>query len=217
MPMRPQALALLGIACSAAAGSACKGDPPAAGERRPAPGDGAARPAVPDRIEGTLTLDGKPLSIVKCRPGHDETVYVDLVTGAGALRFVSGESERMFWNPKPEEDRRGAAIDCSIPHRSWGGARRPEDGTAYFRGEIAFSCRGAAGVFEGKVSLECGNISPFERAMLDDGRRRRREAEREAERAGRGGGGSGSGDSGSGGGGGGSGSGGGDSGDPRTR
>ena len=178
--MRPPALALLGFACSAALLAACSGKQ--ADEEKPPPPmrvDAAPRLIVPDKIEGTLALDGRPLEILRCRPGHEGTVYVDLVTAAGALRFVSGETERMFWNPRPEANERGAPIECSIPHRSWGGTRRPEDGTTYFRGELAFSCRGVPGAIEGKVSLECGNISPFERALLDDGRRRRR-AEEEA-------------------------------------
>jgi len=176
--MRPPARALLEIAGCVALAAACSGKkdddaPP------PAPGSGevvAPRPVVPDRIEGTLTRDGQPLEIVRCRPGHAGTVYVDLVTAAGALRFVSGDADHMYWNPRPEANERGASLDCSIPHRSWGGARRDEDGTAYFRGELAFECQGAAGAFRGKVSLDCGNISPLERALLDDGRRRRREA-----------------------------------------
>lgn len=179
---RPPALALLGAACVAAVAPACKGD--RADEPVPAPGPGsgsaiapaAPRPVVPDKIEGTLSLDGKPLAIARCRPGHEDTVYVDLVTAAGALRFVSGETERMFWSPRPDANERGAPIECSIPLRSWGGAQRPEDGTTYFRGELAFSCRMPAGPLTGKVSLECGNISPLERSLLDDGRRRRREA-----------------------------------------
>ncbi len=165
--MRPRGLAsLVALLC------ACEGKPPAGDPAGGAP----PRPAVPDRIEGTLALDGKPLAITGCRPGHQGTVYVDLVTAAGALRFVGGEAERMFWNPRPDANERGAPIECSIPHRSWGGTRR-QDGTTYFRGELAFACRGPAGALDGKVSLECGNITPLERALLDDGRRRRREAQ----------------------------------------
>jgi hypothetical protein len=186
--MRPPAPR--GIACRAALGlaavaafalalaPACKDrqDRGAGAASGSAAADPAQRPPVPDRIEGTLTLDGQPLAIARCRPGHEDTVYVDMVTAAGALRFVSGQSEQMYWNPRPDANVRGEPIPCSIPHRSWGGARR-DDGTAYFRGELAFSCRGAPGALVGKLSLECGNISPLERALLDDGRRRRREAQ----------------------------------------
>lgn len=181
-PRRTACRAALGLAAvvAAALAPACKDRQDAGGGVGVASGSAAAvpaqRPPVPDRIEGTLTLDGEPLAIVRCRPGHEDTVYVDLVTAAGALRFVSGQSEQMYWNPRPDANVRGAPIPCSIPHRSWGGARR-DDGRAYFRGELAFSCRGTPGEFAGKVSLECGNISPLERALLDDGRRRRREAQ----------------------------------------
>jgi hypothetical protein len=177
--MRPRAFGLpglLGIACSVALAAGCKDRQAPDGEgARPAPAL-PPRPIVPDRIDGTLTLDGKPLQITRCRPGHDDTVYVDLVTAAGALRFVSGESAHMYWNPSPDANERGEPIECSIPHRSWGGAMRPDDGTTYFRGELAFSCRAPAGALEGKLALDCGNITPLERMQLDDGRRRRREA-----------------------------------------
>ncbi|HSK00491.1 MAG TPA: hypothetical protein VK932_04590 [Kofleriaceae bacterium] len=177
--MRPRGLALLGLLALLGA-LGCKGKP--AGEGKPAPADAARAaaadaapaPAVPDRIEGTLTLDGEPLDVVKCRPGREGTIYLDLVTAAGALRFVGGEATKMYWNPRPDSAERGAAIECTIPHRSWGGGTRA-DGTSYFRGELAFSCRGAAGAFEGKLSADCGDISPGERRLLDESRRKKRE------------------------------------------
>lgn len=190
--MRLPALALLGLACSVALAPACDrkkrrpGEPLASGD--PTSGDAAAarRPPVPDRIDGTLTLGGQPLAITACRPGRDPQLYVDLVTASGALRFVSGESERLFWNPRPAAGTRGEPIACAIPHRSWGGGTR-KDGAAYFRGELAFSCRAVPGVLdgvlEGKVSLDCGDISPLEREGLDAQRRRKRD-ELEAEQAG---------------------------------
>jgi hypothetical protein len=155
----------------------------------PVPAD-AGRPAEPDKLEGTLTLDGKPLELVKCRPGREGSIYVDLVTAAGALRFVGGEAAQMYWRPGPDGSARGAPpergipergipIECSIPHRSWGGGTRA-DGSTYFRGELAFSCRGAAGVLDGKVSVDCGNISPLERRLLDESRDRKREELRPA-------------------------------------
>jgi hypothetical protein len=177
--MRPPALALLGIACSAALGAACKCEGKGRRATRdaasaPTPRDAAPRPVVPDKIEGWLTLDGKPLEILRCRPGHEGTVYIDLVTAAGALRFVGGETERMFWNADPDANRRGAPLDCSIPHRSWGGGQRA-DGTAYFRGELALECQGPPGALRGKVALDCGNIDSYERGLLDERRREKRE------------------------------------------
>jgi hypothetical protein len=182
-----------GRACSAvvlavvlAWAGACKGREAGQGGKpgdgRSAPGlaspagDGAPPAPASDKIEGTLTLDGRPLELVACRPGRVPRLHVDLVTRAGALRFVSGEDARMFWNPRPDTTEAGAPLDCSIPHRSWGGGTRA-DGTAYFRGELAFSCRGAPGVFEGKVSLDCGDIRSFERQGLDQQRQERREAQ----------------------------------------
>ncbi len=177
--MRPRALLLLAL-LGLAGPLGCKGKP--AGEGKPPPADAARAAAadveraaaVPDRIEGTLTLDGKPLEVTRCRPGRDGTIYLDLVTAAGALRFVGGEATKMYWNPRPDSAARGAAIECTIPHRSWGGGTRA-DGTSYFRGELAFSCRGAAGAFEGKLSADCGNIRPAERSLLDESRRKKRE------------------------------------------
>lgn len=167
--MRPPGLALLALLglLGPAGILGCKGKP---------------APPVPDKIEGTLTLDGKPLEVVKCRPGRDGTIYLDLVTAAGALRFVGGEAAQMYWNPRPDANERGAAVACSIPHRSWGGGTR-DGGATYFRGELAFACRGAPGApgaIEGKVSIDCGDISPLERQLLDESRRRKRD---ELERA----------------------------------
>jgi hypothetical protein len=175
-PPAPAGLVLLGLASALG----CKGKP--AGEGKPAPPDAARAaaaaaapaPPVPDKIEGTLTLDGKPLEVTRCRPGRDGTIFLDLVTAAGALRFVGGEGTKMYWNPRPDSAERGAAIECSIPHRSWGGGTRA-DGTSYFRGELAFSCRGSAGAFEGKLSADCGNITPMERSLLDESRRKKRD------------------------------------------
>jgi hypothetical protein len=180
-PLAPRRAAVAGLVVAAlVAAPACKGrrrhhDP------APRPGSGSAAtaaPAVPDKIEGTLTLDGRPLAIERCRPGRDGTIYVDLVTAAGALRFLGGEAEHMFWNPRPDANVRGPAIACAIPHRSWGGGTRP-DGAAYFRGELVFSCEGPPAI-AGKVSLDCGDIRPDERASLDEQRRQKRE---ELERA----------------------------------
>jgi len=175
------ALLALALACSAALVVGCddkkpgRSGPPAGSA---APGSAAPRSPVPDRIEGAITRDGAPLAITACRPGLEGlNVYVDLVTAAGALRFANSEAERMFWNPRPDANERGAPIDCEIPHRSWGGGQRA-DGSVYFRGELAFECRGAAGapgLLLGKVSLDCGNISALEHRLLDDRRREARE------------------------------------------
>jgi hypothetical protein len=169
--MRP--LALLGLACACAGLAACgkKGaddkeqKPPPAAEAQP-------RAEVPDKIEGKLTLDGKPLAITKCRPGRAASIYVDLVTEVGALRFLPYQSKQMYWNPRPEWDERGLPVECTDLRRSWGGGTR-DDGTTYFRGQLIFSCRGAPGVLAGDVTVDCGDITPLERRLLDESRRRK--------------------------------------------
>lgn len=163
--MRLGALALVASGACVALG-ACRGKK-AADDAKPA--DAAA--PVPDRISGTLTVDGKPLAIGQCRPGRDASIHVDLVTAAGVLRFVPYEP-KMFWNPRPESTDRGAPLACTDLQRSWGGATRA-DGTTYFRGRLIFSCKGEAGAITGDVTVDCGNISPLERKLLDEGRQRK--------------------------------------------
>jgi hypothetical protein len=150
--MRGLALVLLLVACRGE-----KQDAP----DRAGPGDAAPRPVVPDAITGKLALDGKPLAITACGPGRDGSIFVDLVTAAGTLRWVAYEDHRMFWN--------GAPLDCGQVGRSWGGGTRP-DGTTYFRGRLIFSCKGAVGTLDGDVTLDCGNIDSFERKKLDENR-----------------------------------------------
>lgn len=142
----------------------------------PPPADAAAlvapRPEVPDQIEGALTLDKKPLAIAACRPGREASIYVDLVTAVGALRFLAYESKQMYWNPRPESLERGTAVPCTDLRRSWGGGTRP-DGSTYFRGHLIFTCRGAAGTLVGDVTVDCGDITPLERRLLDESRQKK--------------------------------------------
>jgi hypothetical protein len=187
MRVRLGALGLLAASCAcvvvaagAGAGAAgCRGKPATDDEPATASGSGSGsgstavpRPPVPDQISGTLTLDGKPLAISKCRPGRDVSIYVDLVTAAGVLRFVPYVPE-MRWNPRPESAEPGVAVACRL-QRSWGGGSRP-DRTTYFRGQLIFSCKTATGTLDGDVTLDCGNISPLERKLLDEGRQQKLE------------------------------------------
>lgn len=133
-----------------------------------------ARLVVPDKLSGTITRNGAPLALAKCRPGREAAIYVDLVTPDGALRFLAYEGMQLFWNPAPDRAGRGAPLACTKLDRSWGGATRP-DGTTYFRGRLDFVCSGDAGAFAGAVDVDCGNISPLERKLLDDGRQRKRD------------------------------------------
>jgi hypothetical protein len=116
-------------------------------------GQPASAPALPDAT-GTLTVDGSPAQLIGCRPGHAVHVFVEVDTTRGALRFGDG---KLFWN--------GAELTCTKLDRSWGGGVR-RDGSAYFRGTLAFRCERLAG----ELSLDCGHITPEEGAELTKNR-----------------------------------------------
>ena len=120
-------------------------------------------PAKPE-VQGTLSLDGKPLTIVRCRAGQDVTTYVELLTARGKLRF---EDKQMWWSA--DDPGRGDKLECEKLDRSWGGGKR-KDGTAYFRGHLIFVCRGPVGALAGDVTVDCGSITAEEREQLDKGR-----------------------------------------------
>lgn len=138
---------------------------------QPAPrpqGSGTAAPAsvVPDKIEGSLTVDGKTVAITACRPGRATTTFVELLTAEGVLRF---EDRQLFWQRDPKAVSRGEVLTCTKLDRSWGGGTRA-DGSAYFRGLLRFDCTGAR-VISGDVTVDCGNITPTERGQLDANRK----------------------------------------------
>ncbi|HSR99803.1 MAG TPA: hypothetical protein VLM79_22270 [Kofleriaceae bacterium] len=112
---------------------------------RPAP-----PPAANADVTGTLTVDGAPAQLVACRPGHAVHVFVDVESAKGTLRFGEG---KLAWN--------GSPLTCSKLDRSWGGGIR-RDGSAYFRGTLAFRCDRIAG----ELTLDCGAITPEEGAEL---------------------------------------------------
>src|SRR5262245_46102294 len=97
-----------------------------------------------------LTVDGAAATLVRCRPAHAVHVFVEVDTALGTLRFAEG---KLFWN--------GREKACSKLDRSWGGGIRA-DGSAYFRGTLAFRCEGLVG----DLSLDCGQITPDEGAEL---------------------------------------------------
>ena len=109
-----------------------------------------AMPAASADVTGTLTVDGAPAELVSCRPGHAVHVFVDVDSTKGTLRFGEG---KLAWN--------GSPLTCSKLDRSWGGGIR-RDGSAYFRGTLAFRCDR----IEGELSLDCGGITPEEGAEL---------------------------------------------------
>lgn len=116
------------------------------------------KPAASAEVQGTLSIEGKPVAVTACRAGRGVTTYVELATGSGTLRF---EDQKLFWS--------GDALVCEKLDRSWGGGMR-KDGTAYFRGHLIFVCKGAPGAITGDLTIDCGKITPEERAQLDRGR-----------------------------------------------
>lgn len=101
-------------------------------------------------VTGTLSVDGAPAQLLRCRPGHTVNVFVEVDTTLGTLRFGDG---KLAWQ--------GSEQACQKLDRSWGGGIR-RDGTAYFRGTLAFRC----GTLTGELALDCGQISPEEGAEL---------------------------------------------------
>lgn len=112
-------------------------------------------------ITGTLSIGGRDVaSAMTCRPGAAVHIFVDIVTPEGTLRF---EDQKLTLG--------GAPLACTKLDRSWGGGRRPGN-VAYWRGTLAFECTGEAGrVVRGDLALDCGNITPAERAALDANRK----------------------------------------------
>lgn len=143
------------LVAALAACSSKKSEPPARDDAAVAP-----RAVVPDKLDGTLTLDGAPLAITACKPGRDTAIFVDLVTARGTLRWIAYEEQKVLWN--------GAPVACTRLTRTWGGGTRPTDHTTYVRAQLGFEC----GALRGELALECGNIDPFERKLLDDSRRK---------------------------------------------
>ena len=115
----------------------------------------STKPAAPD-ITGTLSIHGTDVSAkLQCKPGAAVHIFVDIVTPEGTLRY---EDQNLSLN--------GEVLACATLDRSWNGARRP-DGTAYWRGRLAFDCASEPSRVVGDLDLACGNITLEERAQLD--------------------------------------------------
>lgn len=107
-------------------------------------------------ITGTLVIAGKDVSSkMQCKPGAAVHIFVDIVTPEGTLRF---EDQKLSMN--------GEVLACDKLDRKWNGARRP-DGTAYWRGTLAFDCTAEPGRITGDLDLACGHLTLEERAALD--------------------------------------------------
>jgi len=141
---------------------ACKDEPKAPD---PGPVTSPVRDTSTDVVRGSLTVDGSAANLTACRPGHAVHTYVEVVTSKGRLRF---EDTKLYWSAAVDGVTRGDALDCDKLDRSWGGGVRT-DGTAYWRGTLAFACKGAAAI-AGDLTLDCGNITAEERAQLDGNR-----------------------------------------------
>ncbi|MBA3465533.1 MAG: hypothetical protein H0T46_36710 [Deltaproteobacteria bacterium] len=139
----------------------------------------ACKSATPsNEVTGTLTLEGATVTVTKCRPERGaDGVYVVLETPKSALRF---EGKKLWWNrDDPEGFAPGAALECKRLDRSWGGGSRL-DGTSYWRGTLSFECSDGPKTATGDLTLDCGNITPEERASLDAQRTKLRDEQKAA-------------------------------------
>jgi hypothetical protein len=117
-----------------------------------------------DKIRGSLMIAGAPVTLQACRPGYTNHVYVGVQTSRGTLRF---EDAALYWTSDREGILRGEQLVCTKLDRSWGGGLRPETGSSYWRGTLAFDCTGQVGVVTGNLDLDCGEITRIEREELD--------------------------------------------------
>ena len=132
------------------------------------------KPPPASEVQGTLSLDNKPLAVTQCRAGRGVTTYVELVTAQGKLRF---EDKQLFWSTDIHAGR-GDKLECTKLDRSWGGGMR-KDGTSYFRGHLMFNCLGPAGAITGDLTADCGGTTAEERQSLDENSRKAREEQQQ--------------------------------------
>jgi hypothetical protein len=143
---------------------------------------GKGAPARPPEVTGTLTVDGVAQSPLTCRPGRAAHTFVEVVSPKGILRF---EAPDLTWARDVNAAGAGEKLTCAKLDRSWGGGSRP-DGSVYWRGILVFDCTLGSMPVKGDLDLDCGNITPEERAQLDSQRTNLREEQRKARGSGSG-------------------------------
>jgi hypothetical protein len=134
------------------------------------------RSGPPDVIAGTIVEGGVAVTPTACRVVRETVLVVEAVTPRGTLRFSNAQ---LVW--------KGSVLACTKLDRSWGGGSRT-DGTHYWRGMLDFVCgpvteaseavrpsRARDGMITGKLELDCGGITPTERAQLDANREKSRQ------------------------------------------
>ena len=134
---------------------ACRDEPP---EQRTVPVP-PIRSGPPDVIAGTIVDTGVSITPTACRVVRETVLVVEAITPRGTLRFSNAQ---LVW--------KNAVLACTKLDRSWGGGSRT-DGTHYWRGMLDFVC----GPVTGKLELDCGGITPTERAQLDANREKSRQ------------------------------------------
>jgi len=128
-------------------------------------GDRGSSGSAGDHTTGTLTIDGTAVAMTGCRAGSETSVFVEVATPRGSLRF---QDRTLSWKTERGLER----LRCEpLPTNKaiWGGGARA-DRTAYFVGELKFTCAGAIGTIDGDLDLECGHITYEERALLHTNR-----------------------------------------------
>jgi hypothetical protein len=121
----------------------------------------------PNKLSGTLIVDGKPVTLTACRPGHTVHTWVEVVTSAGVLRF---EDKQLHWQRDLAAVSPGPVLTCEKLDRKWGGGTRV-DGSSYWRGWLDVRCPGPPRI-EGKLTLDCGDITAEEHRQLDENQQR---------------------------------------------
>lgn len=146
--------------CLAACGGGSKEPPPT----------GSASGSSSDKLVGTFSVGGVAQELVACKPGttpDQDHTYVVVTTPNGALRF---ELAQLYWSADPTGKSQGEHLSCEKLDRSYR-SRNRDNGSTIWLGMLDFRCTSHAGAVTGKLELDCGNITPTERAQLEADRK----------------------------------------------